>query len=242
MRKVILSVIIFIFAAPSAFSAENFFVSCKDHVSDKAFQPLFAKLKSSEFGLEGSSKNIKIDTCMRLSNQEFLFTVSYMNLVGNLYYCGPPAESACVGAPDDATYLPSIRVVKQLSNDKGKKFVLFKTELERSGFYSGGYLIFNLAPKPKAPHGFEIYSLKEASWGYFYGESGEADICTDMRQGDKATSVSEPTINGDGTADLEISFHVTTRICGENKAEIHVTRYRRVGGHFITVTPSSSRQ
>lgn len=178
--------------------AQNFFEPC-----DAALKT--APYKSLREYLQAHEAELVPDMCFRLSNSEFLLTVTDTPRISQgLYHYDAKANKFDLS---DGRSRPNVRVKREFEGEAKKRFVLFSWSNLHQGNWSSGYEILNLISK-KEDRSFVVYGLLGMS------EDPQSGFCgSNFVTSGKTDAVTAVKVLNEGTENVRIVFDVTEQDC-----------------------------
>jgi hypothetical protein len=182
--------------------AQNFFEPCDAALITAPYKSLSEYLQAHEAGLVP-------DMCFRLSNSEFLLTVTDAPRISQgLYHYDAKANKFDLS---DGRSRPNVRVKREFEGKAKKRFVLLSWSNLHQGDWSSGYEILNLIPK-KEDRSFVVYGLLSTS------EDPQSGFCgTNSVTSGKTDAVKAVMVLNEGTESVRIVFDVTEQDCSTKK-------------------------
>lgn len=201
-----------LFSLQATSALASYFINCEDALKTAPFSVL------RKF-FEATSPLQQLDKCMRLTNSEFLVTGNprgqFDGDPSNFFYCNVGKfEPTCV-EDIPASYYPSLGIVRQFSGPNNKQYVLWKTSSLRHGVELTGYHIFSLAPKTRAPRGYEIYALHIGTYCSY--DEGVDCPCDNLNPDTKESiKVDDPVVVNEGQTSVALIFETSTTDCSQS--------------------------
>jgi hypothetical protein len=185
--------------------AQNFFEPC-----DAALKT--APYKSLREYLQAHEAELVPDMCFRLSNSEFLLTVTDAPRISQgLYHYDAKANKFDLS---DGRSRPNVRVKREFEGKAKKRFVLLSWSNLHQGDWSSGYEILNLIPK-KEDRSFVVYGLLGVSEDPQSGFCGSNSVARGKTDAVKAVRVLH-----EGTENVQIVFEITEQDCSTKKFRV----------------------
>ena len=155
------------------------------------------------------------DTCFRLSNWQFLVIITNTGTAAQgLYYCDLNTEEGGCEPHESREYQPGLKVEREVTGSRGKRYVLFSTNMLRQGFMSGGWLVLQLVPKTVTRRGYVVQDLQDIG---DYGADAAGFCGEPLTKKDKATEVKGFEVRNEGTDRVALVFTIMVRNCSNEK-------------------------
>lgn len=223
--KIVLGTVAAYFLVGSV-NAADLLDRCVDNVSEHDYQILNKYLATNDAGQY---------LCQRLNRHEFVYVSSE-----NFFFCKSISGVSLSCEKDREGYLyPDLTDVKRFRGEKGKRFVLFKTERLSHGNYGVGFHVFYLTPKSLNPKGYAIFSFPGA--GAFDRSDGEGKCATDDDAGQNESNVvvamSPPfEIINENERNVTVRFNQQLVKCKTGETFKQTLEYAWQNGRFLKAT------
>jgi hypothetical protein len=201
--------------------AQNFFEPCDAVLKMAPYKKLRDYLQAHETELAP-------DMCFRLSNFEFLLTVTNAPRISQgLYHYDAKANKFDLS---DGRSWPNVRVKREFEGKANKRFALLAWSNLHAGHWASGYEILSLIPKNDG-RSFVVYGLLDVS------EDPQSGLCgsNSVARG-KTNAVKAVTVLHEGTENVQIVFDVTEQDCSTIEFKVAKRIFRLNDGIFKDAT------